>query len=579
MRIEALTQQLAKLGKNDSTRLPVLIELANLHLYQQPGRAKTYALEALPINIQQEDDHRRTLALRLLGMASIYQGESDEAFTYITKSISAAHSVNDPHLLSIAHRSLGVYYELTVDYDNAVKFYIEAIKYAKQSSIVTDLAMVYNNLGNVLNSQGDYQEAENYFNKSIALHRSTNNDAMEMNVLVGLGTSYLKLQKLGQARQLFEAVLANDEGIYNFSYSEACVNLAHVYQELGMNDDAISMYNYVMDDPKASSYPQAVASAYLGLAKLYTTFEQFDDALRLYRQGIVEVKNKASVESEIELYENLAKLELRLGNYQKAANTQAEYIARRNTIQPVTHAGIIKKLEGQLKTERELIQLQEKLLQREREAQHSSLFLFTSVVVSLVCLVLFLALRLRQQKLMRLEQTNESLVIESETDPLTGIGNRRYLDRKLAAIRCKSISSALLLIDVDNFKALNDTLGHDVGDAVLVSLAKVLKSLCRKNDIMARIGGEEFAILLFDTQHIPSLEFAERVRGKVEGSVFANNCKITVSIGVTSGNVNSANYDKFYKQADIALYKAKSDGRNHVREYVEESLLPSQVHC
>ena len=576
-RTKTLEQQLDSLAANSASRLPLLLELAELYLYDAPQNAKHYALQALPISIQEEDDHNRARTYWLIGMASIYQGENDEAFTYLTKSISAAKLTHDPHLLSTTHRSLGVYYELTVDFDNAVKFYIEAIRYARQSDTITDLAMVYNNLGNVLNSQGDFEEAENYFLRSAELHRSANNFDMEMNVMVGLGVTYLKMQKFEEARSLFEMVLDNEDEVYDFTYSEASVNLAHVFQSLGLHQEAANKYNHVISDPRAGAYPQALASAYLGLAKLYTSEGQYDEALSLYRQGIVEVKNKTSVESEIELYENLAKLELKLGYYQAAANTQAEYIARRNTIQPVTQAGIIKKLEGQLKTERELIHLQETLLQKEREAKHSSLFLFAAVVFSLVCLVLFLALRLRKQKLMRLEQTNETLVIESETDPLTGIGNRRYLDRKIASMRGEPISTAFLLIDVDHFKELNDTYGHDTGDNVLIALADMLKSLCRKDDIVARIGGEEFVILLFNTTNHSAIEFAERVRASVEGQVFNQRCTITVSIGVATGNMDCANYDKFYKQADMALYHAKSDGRNHVREYATGERLHPQM--
>ncbi|BFT32174.1 hypothetical protein D210916BOD24_33500 [Alteromonas sp. D210916BOD_24] len=576
-RIKALEFQLDNVTADNTSRLPVLLELAELYLYEAPQNAKQYALHALPLSTQLQDDYSRTRTLWLLGMASIYQGENNEAFTNLTKSISAAKSTLDPHLLSITHRSLGVYYELTLDFDNAVRFYIEAIRYAKQSNIITDLAMVYNNLGNVLISQGDFEEAESYFLRSAALFRRANNFDKEMNVMVGLGVSYLKMQKFEEARRLFETVLANEDAIYDFTYSEASVNLAHVFQALGLHDDAKEMYNHVITDTRAGAYPQALASAYLGLAKLYTNDEEYGEALSLYRQGIVEVKNKTSVESEIELYENLAKLELKLGYFQDAATTQAEYIARRNKIQPVTQAGIIKKLEGQLQAERDLIDLQETLLQREREAQHSSLFLFTSVVISLICLVLFLSLRLRQQKLMRLEQTNESLVIESETDPLTGIGNRRYLDRKLASMQGESISTAFLLIDVDHFKELNDSYGHDTGDEVLIGLANMLKSLCRKDDIVARIGGEEFVILLFNTTDDASLEFAERIRKTVEKQVFKSRSSVTVSIGVASGTMDCANYDKFYKQADIALYNAKSDGRNHVREYVTEEGLNPQI--
>lgn len=566
-RTASLRAQLQTLNANDSSQLPLLLELADSYLYQDPSLAEQFAAQALPLSIQIKDNFSQVRASRLLGMSSMYQGKNDQAFMYLTQALNAAANTQDPHLLSICNRSVGVYYELLVDFNNAVKYYIEAIKYARLSDNAADLAMVYNNLGNVLNSQGDYDDAADYFKQAASIHQELGNIDMAMNATVGLGSTFLKAQEYEQALQIFEAVLANDEQIYDFTYSEASVNLAHVFRALGERERAIEMYNHVIEDYRAGSYPQALASAYLGLAKLYSSLERYNEALALYRDGIVQVKNKASVESEIELYEDLALLELKLGNYEDAAKTQAEYISRRNAIQPVTQTGIIKKLETQLQTERELTQLQEALLQREREAKHSTFFLFTSIVISLFCLVLFLALRLRQQKLLRLEQTNQSLLVASETDPLTQVGNRRYLDKKLNILSQASTELAFLLLDIDHFKTLNDAYGHDVGDDVLVRLANILKALCRKEDVLARIGGEEFAILLPNTNKSASLVFAERVREAVASNAFEVSERVTVSIGVALGNTKNADYDELYKQADTAMYRAKTDGRNHVRAF------------
>jgi diguanylate cyclase (GGDEF)-like protein len=427
----------------------------------------------------------------------------------------------------------------------------------------------------VLNSQGDFSEAINYFQKAKDIHKQTNNLEMELNIATGLGISYLKSKQLDKAQEIFESVLANNGVIVNFTYSEASANLAHVYQEKGLHEKAIKMYQHVIEDSKAGSYPQALASAYLGLAGLYETLERFDDALRLYRQGIIKVKNKTSVESEIALYESLAMLQLQLGNYEEAARIQAEYIARRNTIQPVTQSGIIRKLEAQIKSERELIKLQENLIQREREARNASFYLFSAIVISLICAVLFLTLMLRRQKLLRLEQANQLLADTSETDYLTGIGNRRYLERKFTSMQGANIQSAFLLIDIDYFKEINDTYGHDAGDKVLIALTNALQSMCGKGkdnaDIFARIGGEEFVIMTFNKEPKAAVDFAESLRERVEGMALPSDCpkglNLTVSIGVATASMEHAKYDDLYKHSDWALYQAKNRGRNQVALY------------
>lgn len=562
--IESLKAELEDNALSASQKIDIFNQLARLYLYSEPEKTEYYTQQAIPLTIQNEDDESRAVALRFLGMASMYQGKNDNAFGFLTQAISVAEITENFHLLSICYRALGVFYELTVDYDSAMKYYIEALKYAKLSDEPSDLAMVYNNLGNVLNSQGDFDEAANYFQKSIFIHRSIEDVEMEMNATVGLAVSYLKGSDTEKALQILTNVRAQQSVISDFTYSESTVNLAHVHNKLGHHQQAIELYKYVINDPRGGAYPQAIAAAYLGLAEVLAVMESYDQALSVYRDGINEIRGKTSVESEMALYEELAKLELKLGNYEAAAVVQAEYIERRNTIQPLTQNGIIQKLESQLKVERDVIKLQEALLQQERDSRHASVYLFASVVISLFCIVLILALRLRKHKLLSLQETNHALTVASQTDHLTGVGNRRYLDHKLSTKFGKSGDIAFLLLDIDHFKHINDSHGHDVGDEVLIALANQLTSLCNDDDFVARLGGEEFAILLLDTDTSEVLTFADKVRKTIEEMTFSEDCKITISIGVSSGNMKSATYDELYKQADLALYQAKRRGRNTV---------------
>ncbi len=562
--VDSLKAELADNSLSVSKKIEIFNALGTHYLYSEPKQAEYYASQSIPLTLDIHDDLNRAIALRIMGMSSMYLGNNDAAFGYLTQAVSVAEITGTPHLLSICYRAMGVFYELTVDYDSAMKFYIEALKFAKLSAHPSDLAMVYNNLGNVLNSQRDYGEAANYFEKSIFINRSINDVEMEMNATVGLAVSYLKGSDTEKALRILRSVLAQKDTISDFTYSEATVNLAHAHHKIGNYQQAIELYEYVIDDPRGGAYPQAIAGAYLGLAELHAVMENYAQALTVYREGIANVRGKTSVESEMALYENLAKLELKLGNYEAAAVVQAEYIERRNTIQPLTQNGIIQKLESQLKVERDVIKLQEALLQQERDSRLASVYLFTSVVISLFCIVLILALRLRKHKLLSLQESNHALTISSQTDYLTGVGNRRYLDTKLSNRFGQSVNIGFLLLDIDHFKHINDTHGHDVGDEVLITLANQLTSLCSEGDFVARLGGEEFAILLLNTEKTEALAFADKVRKTVEEMTFSVDCKITISIGVSSGNMQNATYDELYKKADLALYQAKRRGRNTV---------------
>jgi len=159
------------------------------------------------------------------------------------------------------------------------------------------------------------------------------------------------------------------------------------------------------------------------------------------------------------------------------------------------------------------------------------------------------------------------------TDPLTGLFNRRYMETQVAALledraRREGLFS-LLLVDVDLFKAVNDTHGHDVGDRVLTELGERIRKTVRALDLACRIGGEEFMIALPDTDVAVACKVAERLRRAVHDKPFNAGTKLsplslTISIGVAGLESASDRLEHMLKRADEALYRAKRDGRNRV---------------
>ncbi|HAG10080.1 MAG TPA: GGDEF domain-containing protein [Desulfotomaculum sp.] len=145
-------------------------------------------------------------------------------------------------------------------------------------------------------------------------------------------------------------------------------------------------------------------------------------------------------------------------------------------------------------------------------------------------------------------------------DMLTGLYNRKYFNEKLSGLISKGLIS-LLLIDIDNFKCINDTFGHMAGDKVLQQFAEILRFCTRKNDLVARWGGEEFTVILFQTEPEETLIIADRIRLIVNNRYFSyegSTFKISVSIGVASIKKDSIiGKDQIIKIADQALYKAK----------------------
>lgn len=158
----------------------------------------------------------------------------------------------------------------------------------------------------------------------------------------------------------------------------------------------------------------------------------------------------------------------------------------------------------------------------------------------------------------------------ARTDELTRLPNRRdmksHLEKEYDRYRRHGSHFSVILVDIDHFKKINDTYGHDAGDYILVKFAEMLQDSCRKMDIAARWGGEEFLILLPDTSLVQALAMAERFRKRVEtftAQFKHQSIRFTTSCGVCSIS-QTKDLDVLMKQADVNLYQAKMKGRNMV---------------
>lgn len=161
---------------------------------------------------------------------------------------------------------------------------------------------------------------------------------------------------------------------------------------------------------------------------------------------------------------------------------------------------------------------------------------------------------------------------EATKDYLTGLNNLRQFNDSFKNVSNLTIRKgeelSILLIDVDFFKSINDTYGHDAGDIILKGIAKIFIDTCRDYDIISRMGGEEFSILLLNCSKFKAFKIAERIRKKAENTDFyiSDNkaIKITISVGISSYPELTNKIDNLLKDADTALYEAKNSGRNKV---------------
>lgn len=208
----------------------------------------------------------------------------------------------------------------------------------------------------------------------------------------------------------------------------------------------------------------------------------------------------------------------------------------------------------------------------EVEALVGGVFLLTSLYA---CVVLS---RIRKQRL-ELAAARAELSRLALTDALTGLANRRQFDRVVAAetsrIARHGGAVSLAILDLDHFKRFNDRHGHPLGDVALQEFAALLREHVRAHDTVARLGGEEFAVVMVGTDAETACRVADRLRARTAGHRFAREEPVTVSIGVATAPVHADGAADLVRAADRALYLAKAAGRNTVILADEASPAPA----
>ena len=184
-----------------------------------------------------------------------------------------------------------------------------------------------------------------------------------------------------------------------------------------------------------------------------------------------------------------------------------------------------------------------------------------------------------KQRTKDLEASKEELKLLASIDPMTKLYNRRYFSEISEDIfnvsKRTNNDISLIMFDIDDFKSVNDTYGHHIGDKVIIGVANILLEHTRKSDIICRFGGEEYIVLLSDTDLESSMKIAQNIRELVEKMVIIydedKELYVTISIGVSMANMIVDNdIESAINKADNAMYEAKRSGKNKVVAYKEK---------
>lgn len=354
--------------------------------------------------------------------------------------------------------------------------------------------------------------------------------------------------------------------------------LAKKMNDEGRVADAVRLLEDALKDAETIGYPQLTAELHSILGELKLARNDVLSAESHARQAITFSGGVEPAMSLIRGYKTLYRIEQDRGRPEQALAMYKLYaeteMARERNVKSRELAYEMYRHKtrqqsqtiAQLERQKQVLLLEQEL---EREAAQKARLATVLLLVAVAALVFWaLQIKRHQNQLRRLAQT----------DTLTGIGNRHYFtknsERALQEAARDGEVGALVMFDLDHFKAINDTYGHGAGDWVLKQVGKTCLAHCRKVDYIGRLGGEEFAVLLRGADLAGAMRMAEECRSKLaqldtreSGYTFV----VTASFGVTSTAQSGYDLSRLLSHADQMLYRAKNEGRNRVCAYTAEA--------
>lgn len=368
-------------------------------------------------------------------------------------------------------------------------------------------------------------------------------------------------------RLITQCIDAGEPVVTNF----ARLHLARLWADAGRRSEAIFMLNEHLGEAKAARYPRLIGEMHSLLAVLYLAM---DDPREAERHALAAIERSDGMPYSVPLvdaYRVLYESALRRGDTAVALEQHIKFTtadkAYLDSIKARELAFQMVKHETQQKVQTiDLLNKQNQVLQLERQVA-SKTAQANRLLIALLA-VMLASIAYWAYKVKRMQVSFRHL---AETDTLTGISNRHHFTRRaeaaLAYCRKSGEDAALVMLDLDNFKSINDQHGHATGDWTLQQVARVCGQLCRKNDLVGRLGGEEFALLLVGCDLATATVLARECRGRIaaidtreSGHAF----RITASLGVAGTQACGHAFDTLLAQADSALYRSKREGRDRV---------------
>jgi diguanylate cyclase (GGDEF)-like protein len=538
-------------------RLPLLFAAVDGISAADAHRALEHAVEAAAIAGELADRRGLAEALFQQGRCRELLLDHGAALDLYGRALEGFETVGDEIAVARALRAISFLQDVLGDFSHALEHQLRALEIDERNGITANRPVTLRTIGLVCSKTGDHAAGLEFYRQSLAACADQSDDLERGKTLNNIGINLKNLDRfdeslvaLTEALQLFEAL---DVPLLQCATLN---NLGLVHDKMGDAAAAERTLRDALARSESLAYAQGIAHAQMALGRLYAAQERSEEAQERLHAALRICERQSIKLTCFECHEALAALYERLGDSVRALH----HFRRFHEIEREVH---LESASNKLRAF--AIQFQVATAKRDAELQRERQAVLTRANAELDALNISLT-EANLQKTMLLDQ------LERQTfeDALTGLANRRRLDQRLADEFALALRHgrplAVAIADLDNFKMVNDRHSHAVGDAALRAVAKLLSSQVRHTDLVARFGGEEFVLVLVETDADAALRVCEKLRAAVERHAWDAvhpGLALTISIGVCA-DTTLAGHERMLASADRNLYLAKAGGRNRV---------------
>ena len=599
-------------------KLEVLLELSRHFVFKSPEKVIAYASQAFALAEtlgldkemgraltaratgylhsgrldEAETDYRAGLVLgesiqnhsiigaSLNGIAAVAlkRGDANDALAHFQRAIRHIRLAGDRQRLAGIFSNISLIHYRGGELRKSLDFMLKALAIYEELKYRPGIGVVLNSIGNVYNRLNNPDQAMDHFNKALKIARETSNLQLVTVCLVNIGEIHKGRGDWSRALSLFNEAYKSAEKLGSPDYMAVSRNnMGDVYSRQGYPDKALRSYRNSLElfekmnaKPRMAASHLNIGNVYLDLNQLKLAEKHLREAVRLAVATESRSLQKDAVWSLIRLYETR-------GEFTRALSYFREYTTLQTQL--FSHENYAKLTALQAKYESENLRRQKQI--RESAAQIETLqkkrksllllYIITAILLALLLLIIFYRrYRLRMRTNLELREAYSRMEQMAKYDSLTRLYNRRSIMERIEIEMVRLGRTwrpfALIMMDVDGFKQVNDTYGHECGDQVLVHLSELINRHLRKQDVASRWGGEEFLLMLPETTMDGAEILAEKVRGIVESTPTIyqeHKIGITVTLGI---NVFSkpGPVSECIRGADNAMYFGKKKGKNTV---------------